>query len=370
MTAGRRWGKTFAAGLYLLTIAQHGGACAWIAPTYKNARPLWRFCEATVNPQAVKINKSEREIVFPGGGRIGVYSADNDVGVRGEWFDLVVIDEAARVSETTYTDVVLPTIAQSDGRIVLISTPHGKNWFFKEFLKAQEAGAAWQRPTSENPLPAIRRAAVLAKERVSARAYQQEWLAQFVDDGSFFTNVVACATAEPQDKAQDGHTYSIGVDWARAAGGDYTVFTVLDATSKRVAAQERYNGMDFATQRACLTELWRRFGCPEILAEYNSMGGPLVEQLQLDGLPVTGFTTTAATKHELMSALEMAFDRKEIGILNDTTLIGELQAYEKKERMGLPAYSAPEGMHDDTVISLALAWWAVAHTGMSVLFEA
>jgi len=42
-------------------------------------------------------------------------------------------------------------------------------------------------------------------------------------------------------------------------------------------------------------------------------------------------------------------------------LIGELQAYEM-ERLpsGMLRYSAPDGMHDDTVMALALGWQALA----------
>ena len=212
---GRRWGKTVMSGVYALTIAQHGGAVAWVAPTFKNSRPLWRFCEAAVNPQAVTVHKAEREITFPGGGRIGIYSADNDVSIRGESFDLVIIDEAAQVKEETYSDVILPTIADRDGRIMLISTPRGRNWFFAEYLKAKERNAAWNAPSNANPMPTIQRAYDTAKERVTARAFRQEWQAEFIDDGSFFTNVEAVATATAQDKAQAGHEYTIGVDWAQ-----------------------------------------------------------------------------------------------------------------------------------------------------------
>ena len=55
----------------------------------------------------------------------------------------------------------------------------------------------------------------------------------------------------------------------------------------------------------------------------------------------------------------------------NTTLLNELQAYES-ERLpsGAVRYSAPGGMHDDHVISLALAWRAVARGGPVVLFGA
>lgn len=358
---GRRWGKTYMSAMYALTVAEYGGAVAWVAPTYKNSRPLWRQCEQMTAPVAkrIQVHRADREIIFPSQGRIGVYSADNDVSLRGEAFDLVIVDEAAQVKVETYSDVILPTIADRDGRILLISTPKGRNWFYHEHLKAKVTGAAWNAPSSANPSPNIQRAYALARERVSARAFLQEWDAQFIEDGVFFTGVVESATAARQEQGQPGHTYVIGADWARAAGGDYTVFIVLDATTKQMAQIVRLQGQAFDVQRARLADLHERFNRAHIVAEYNAMGMPQVEELQRSGLPVTPFTTTAASKHEIMTALQLVVERCELKLINDLNLIGELQAFEMKQRAGLPHYGAPEGMHDDCVMALALAYHGV-----------
>ena len=87
------------------------------------------------------------------------------------------------------------------------------------------------------------------------------------------------------------------------------------------------------------------------------MGQPLIDQLVSDGLPVQAFTTTNATKDVAIRGLQTAFESGAIRIIPDPVLIGELQAYEQ-ERLpsGNWKYSAPEGLHDDTVMSLALAW--------------
>jgi hypothetical protein len=55
--------------------------------------------------------------------------------------------------------------------------------------------------------------------------------------------------------------------------------------------------------------------------------------------------------------------------LNDPVLIGELQAYEM-ERLpgGSFRYSAPDGMHDDCVMSLALAWQGAQDSGPLLLW--
>ncbi len=94
------------------------------------------------------------------------------------------------------------------------------------------------------------------------------------------------------------------------------------------------------------------------------MGQPLIEQLQRDGLPVVPFMTTNATKAQIIDALALAFERGDIRILADPVQVAELQAYEM-ERLpsGLMRYGAPEGMHDDTVMALALAWHAVSQPG-------
>lgn len=75
---------------------------------------------------------------------------------------------------------------------------------------------------------------------------------------------------------------------------------------------------------------------------------------------VTGIQLTNATKGNMVEALALAFERGDLRILPDAVLVSELQAYEL-ERLpsGMIRYSAPSGMHDDTVMSLALAWQGI-----------
>jgi phage FluMu gp28-like protein len=213
-------------------------------------------------------------------------------------------------------------------------------------------------------MPTIQAAARLARERVSDRTYRQEWLAEFVADGSFFVGVRECVRPVPNWDRQ--HTYTIGADWARSSSGDATVFIVYDATARQVVFVVRLVGMAYDRQLQILAQTWREYGRPSILAEQNSMGGPLVESLQTAGLPVLGFTTTAATKHEIVTALQLAIERHEIGLMDHPVLLAELEAFEVKARAGLPAYGAPDGMHDDTVIALALALRAARGSGLGL----
>ena len=64
------------------------------------------------------------------------------------------------------------------------------------------------------------------------------------------------------------------------------------------------------------------------------------------GLPVRDFTTTNATKADIIESLAAAFEQGNIRILDDPTLIAELQAYEvDRLPSGMVRYSAPDGFH-------------------------
>ena len=95
----------------------------------------------------------------------------------------------------------------------------------------------------------------------------------------------------------------------------------------------------------------------QILAEKNMAGDPVIEALRRSKLPIVGVTTTSKNKTPMIQELALAIERGLISIPNIPQVVDELKAYEQ-ERLpsGLIRYGAPEGMHDDCVMSLALAW--------------
>ena len=115
-------------------------------------------------------------------------------------------------------------------------------------------------------------------------------------------------------------------------------------------------------QAARLKALAQRFKPSQIVAESNAMGLPIIQQLANDGLPMATFNTTSGTKDAAIRDLALAFEKGDIRIIPDPVLISELQSYEvlRVSANGLPVYGAPEGMHDDTVMSAAIGWTRLA----------
>lgn len=341
----------------LCKAALEGKPAAWFAPTYKQASPVFRELQLRLKPVISRQDKQERHIALITGGEIDVWSLDGPDAGRGRAYRRVVIDEAAIVPNLrdAWQQSIRAQLTDYQGDAWFLSTPKGIASPFHELFQRgrdplQTEWAAWHMPTSTNPH-------MLASEIESARAdltdlaFAQEYLAEFVTwEGAVFRRILDAVMPCPEHIP----AAVIGVDWGRV--NDYTVFVALSATG-HVLGMDRFRGIEYALQRMRLAEFWRRHRLPVIVAESNSMGGPVIEQLQRDGLPVRAFVTTAASKSAIVEALALAFERTIIHIPDDVVLIGELQAYEGKPTpSGMVRYSAPKGCHDDTVMALAIAW--------------
>ena len=367
LACGRRWGKTRLGALRCTATALSGGRAWWVAPSYPVANIGWRMIKRLAQQvPGVKLRLVDREVTMPNGGTVQVRSADNPDSLRGEGLDLVVLDECAFIKQAAWGEALRPALTDRQGRALFISTPKGRNWFWRLWQRGTNEGddewQAWRFPTSANPfIPEVEIEA--AEDGLPDRIFRQEYLAEFIDDaGGIFRGVVAAATSTEQAEAVEGHDYVFGVDWAKHR--DWTAIMVIDATDKALVYMDRFNQIDYVTQVGRLQALYEKFNPGQIIAERNSMGEPLVEQLQRMNLPVQPFTTTNASKAQAIDALALAFERQELSILADPVLIGELQAFEAKRLpSGMLRYAAPEGMHDDTVIALALAWSGLGLTG-------
>lgn len=375
---GRRWGKSVTGQVISISAAFHGLRVAWVVPTYKNSRPLWREVEKALAPlkkaRLCEINRSERTVSFPNGGFLAIYSMDNPDSIRGENFDIVIVDEAAMIPESAWFNCIQPTLADNDGDCILISTPKGRNWFWKEWTHAkahmEECARTGQTPryaaftatSRANPNPNIQRAFDLARTRVPEATYRQEWCAEFLEDGgTVFRRVKKYFDGKRLDPYAG--TFVAGLDWGRSV--DYSVLTIQDADTGRVVDWLRFNEVGWAIQRGHVRRLCDRWGVTLVLAEENSVGGPNIEALQDEGLPVLGFNTNRSTKGRLINSYVLSMERGEIRGAGDEDFIIEHEAFESSinKLTGHTTYSAPGDGHDDTVISGALADWARLHLG-------
>jgi hypothetical protein len=348
----------------LIHPALQGKPVAWFAPTYRLLSDVWRQLEKTLDPLIARVNQQERRIELHTGGVIEMWSLDSPDAGRGRAYATVVIDEAAMVPnlDQAWQESIRPTLTDMLGEAWFLSTPKGMNYFKALHDRGLDPErpdwASWQMPTAENlyiPPEEIEAARLDLTEAV----FNQEYLALFVNwEGSVFRRVGEAATALPMQR-DPVHQYVIGCDWGRSH--DYTVLLVLDLTARTVVAMDRSNRVDYTMQCERLKALAERWQPLQIIAEQNSIGQPIIEQLTREGLAIQPFTTTQASKAQAIETLALAFERSDIRILNDPVLVSELVAYQAERlRSCQLRYGAPGGLHDDTVMALAMAWSAVS----------
>lgn len=362
---GRRFGKSEFGVDVLIDPALDGHPVAWFAPTYKLLTEAWRDTKRVLGPIIVAKDEGEHRLEIATGGVIEMWTLSDENAGRSRKYRRVVIDEAAMAPNlmAVWNAAISPTLMDLGGDAWIFSTPKGRNGFWQMYQWGQDPlepdWASWTFTSYDNPFIDPAEIDVL-KRRLPERVFQQEILAQFLDDaGGVFRRVIEAATLADNAQPIDGHQYVMGVDWGKSA--DFTAIAVWDVTEQQLVTLDRFNQIDYRVQRQRLGALADRWRPDVIECETNAMGEPIIEQLRQDGLPVRGFTTTNATKGAIIEALALAFERASIQIVADPVLVGELQAFEMTRLpSGAIRYSAPEGMHDDTVMAAAIGYHAAS----------
>jgi phage FluMu gp28-like protein len=332
---------------------------------------VWRDVTERFAPIQTRINTQDKRVEYATGGTLEFWSLENRRAARSRKYARVIIDEAAFCQDldVMWRRSIRPTLTDLSGDAWFISTPDGRNAFYRMWQFAQDRPTWYtvQRSSWDNPFLPVADLEDL-KQQLPERDYLQEIMAQFIsEDGSVFRNVNAAITLDrPLTEPDPNSTYVFGVDWGRT--NDATVCVILDITQRQVVYVDRMVRTGFELQVGRLKMLYDRWRPTTILAETNSMGLPLMEQMQKFGMPLRGFTTSNATKAEAIEKLALAIEKGEIGLLNHDKLIQELIAYtQEKTATGLFKYGAPQGEHDDCVMALAIAWHGVSNPSLSML---
>jgi len=363
IVAGRRGGKTTGASMLAAMSALNGRRVLEAAPVADQTNAFWEavkgYFSEPISNKVIRKNETDRMIEFPNGGRIRCKTAHDADTLRGDFADLLILDEYSFMEPDAWELVGMPMLLDNNGDAVFIFTPNRRNHAYLAYQKAvaDTTGLwrAWHFTSHDNPHLSKEALAELSAD-MTAEAYRQEIMAEFLEgEGAVFRNINACMHAKnTTPDAHKGHYIVAGVDWAKQA--DFTAISIGCATCHVELARDRFNKIDYVFQRERLMSICKRWNTRHILLETNSIGEPNFEELARSGFPVASFVTTAQSKPPLIENLALALEIEEWQFQADPVWTGELEAYERKvsPNTGRSQYSAPEGMHDDTVMARAL----------------
>jgi hypothetical protein len=356
LNIGRQFGKTLLAEnqLFKWAINNKNVRCAWISPIYKQSKKVYdEMVNAFSSSKFFHTNASDLIIKFPNKSTIQFFSAERYDNIRGFTFDYLVIDEFAFIDEQAWTEVLRATVLVKGKKVLLISTPKGKNHFYRMYglQEGNEQYKSFTMTSYDNPLinpTEIDDARLTLPEHI----FRQEYLAEFVDKGSeLFADFKVNNTPEKTKRCY------AGIDVGRA--DDYTVLTIINELGEMIYV-DRWRQDSWAMIVDKVVNKLNEYGC-YTLVESNSIGDAIFEQIRnkvKDYGKIESFVTTNKSKQDIIEGLIVANQHKEVSMLPCEWLKKELDmfTYEYSPKTKTVRYAAPNGFHDDGVMSLAIAY--------------
>lgn len=370
LTHNTKAGKTTACMAWLAERAWLGGGMGrnywWVAPVYGQARIAFvRMKRALTrgsfraDNQALTITLQNGTLADPfGDGAVIVFkSGEKSDNLYGEDVYAAVIDEASRMREESW-HAIRSTLTATRGPVRIIGNVKGrKNWFYKIARTAQSGtpGFSYEKLTAYDAIAGgvldpqeIKDAQAVLPEDV----FRELYLAEPADDeGNPFgySHIAACAGL-----LSDEPVFCAGVDLAKRR--DWTVVVGLDRKGN-VCGYDRWQRTPWGET---MERIKRDLGDVPVLVDATGVGDPIVESLQKTQYFVEGFVFTSKSKQMLMEGLTLDLQSRVFTYPSEAALPGnqfkhELDAFEYVSTRTGVLYSAPNGMHDDVVMALALA---------------
>ena len=329
-------------------------------------------------------------------------SSTSASAVRGGSYNIIFLDEFAYVPSNVaeqFFSSVYPTISSGKtSKVMIVSTPHGMNMFYKLWVDAEEQrneyvpievhwsevpgrDEAWKEQTIKN---------------TSESQFNTEFECEFL--GSIDTLISArklrtLTFREPKQRnagldvykpPEEGRTYFISVDVARGTSRDYSAFIVFDISEMpyTIAAKYRDNEIKPLVFPQKIYDVARVYNQAFVLIEVNDIGEGVANTMQFDleydnlvmasmrgragqvlgggfsgGKAQLGVRTTKAVKTVGCSNLKQLIEDNKL-IIEDYDFVSELSTYIVKGQ----SWEADEGCTDDLVACGFLFAWATDQT--------
>ena len=317
--------------------------------------------------------------------------------VRGGSYNIIFLDEFAfipsNIAEQFFSSVYPTITAGQTSKVIIVSTPHGMNMFYKMWTDAVNEKSEFK-PVEVHWREVPGRDDEW-KEQTIKNTSEQQFLQEFecsflgsVDTLISPTKIQTIPTREPTEssggldvyeKPQKDAIYGITVDVARGGSNDYSAFTVIDITTVpyKLVAKYRNNEIKPLVFPEVIFGVAKAYNEAFLLVEINDIGGQVADALHHDlqyenivmcqtrgrlGQVVTGgfgdgtsdlgLRTTKAVKKVGCSNLKTLIESDKL-IIPDFDIVVEMSTFIQKGS----SFEAEEGSSDDLMMCLVFFAW-------------
>ena len=329
-------------------------------------------------------------------------SSTSASAVRGGSYNIIFLDEFAYVPSNVaeqFFSSVYPTISSGKTtKVIIVSTPHGMNMFYKLWTDAEEERNGYI-PIEVHWSEVPGRDDKWKKETIANTSEQQfntEFECEFLGSIdtlinthklktlTYKTPIQSNAGLDVYEKPQEGLTYLLTADVSRGTKNDYSAFIVFDVTTVpyRIVAKFRDNEIKPLIFPSKIYDVARAYNQAFVLVEVNDIGEQVATALQYDleydnlimasmrgragqilgggfsgGRAQLGVRTTKAVKKIGCSNLKQLVEDNKL-IIEDFDTINELSTFIVKGS----SFEADDGCNDDMVACLFIFGWTTDQT--------
>jgi hypothetical protein len=332
--------------------ACRGGTVLVVSRTGKQATLFLQYVYTALldAPHPPYKRENQETLEFDGGGAVYVEAASRGAG-RGIAASMVILDEMAwmEYGDDIFT-AVMPTLSNG-GKAILCSTPYGRNNLFYRLWAG--ADTTWDRHhlpwNCRTDWAADPTWAQVKTDEIGREAFAQEYDCDFaISGGAVFdeADIAALFSLEALAPPVAGHRYLTAWDIGRRH--DATIGVTFDLTAKpyRLVAYERFVQASFPDQQASIEQRHKCYP-GRTLVEANNQGDPVIENLTVR---VESYETTAKSKKNMIDALQLLLQRRELAAPPIAQIERELTNYQREDR----------DLVQDCVMALAIAAQALA----------
>jgi hypothetical protein len=287
---------------------------------------------------------------------------------RGEYllghdYDLFIFDEVAFETDPEYVveEVIQMRLADREGRLDLVSTPNGKNWFYcraREIMEGKRPGYFQSGDSRENEYIS----SDFLQERLtyfSERRVQQNIMGQFVDSGGEilkgeYIDAALARYDEMRPAFNDirGTTFLSGWDLARKRTATVGITVEVTGELVRVVCLERFKKFDWNVIIEKIKQ--RQLQYPgQLVIDATGLGDVVVEQLK--EYNPTAVVFTPAAKAELLTNVELMHAKKQIVYQRWELSDGPGRTWSFEDELRRARWD--DNNECDALMALALALW-------------
>ena len=344
-----------------------------LSPTLKQGKNIYKSIINAISGCGIIKSKNATDlfITLINGSSISIKSAEQKESLRGETCTgILCIDECAYISSEVY-NIVKPWCDFHKAVTLMVSTPFVKSGFFWEYYnhglnrEYNCVSIDWSDEKYQDDMDFILPPSKLEEYRklLPKNVFLTDYLGIFIDDdGTVFTDFKKCIN---KNEIKDSDKLYLGIDWAAGVESDDTVIVAFNQYGQQVYL-DYFNKLTPTQQIDRIEKFIVQYKnqIAVVQTELNSLGTPLTDflknrsQLKTIINKFVGFNTTNQSKNAIVQNLQIAFEQKEIEILEDEKQSSELATYtaEYNAKTRNVSYNAPNGLHDDICIAMMLAY--------------